>query len=395
MTPLGDPNDERTRWGIVPNYIGPSGCGKSERIGTVCGLLGLPFFPIYSATKTPEHFGGFPANTPEGFRLKCAMPQIIDLCKVGEGVLFLDEISTAGAAVQAALLSGVNERTFGDFELPPKTRIVMAMNPPDMAANGQDLEIPMANRIAHYEYRAPTVNQYIDYMNGNGGDKFDDFLGADLKVISRWEPNILLVKELVLGFLKAGGGTYKSKDDDGKEVSRSKLHDQPASDDPRASGPWPSHRTWKFAMHGMATSRCLEFDRNVEMDLCSALVGPGVTAEYTTYVSKMDLPQPEDVLAGKWKVPKRLDITRVVALSVVAHVAHMQDTEERTDGAVACWEFLGRVCEGGHADLVTPAVRELSREGLTATFNDNNPKLEAACMKVMGRPDISRIAGLM
>ena len=53
----------------------------------------------------------------------------VRLVRAGRGLLFLDELSTAPPAVQAALLRVVLERRVGALQLPPGVRIVAAANP--------------------------------------------------------------------------------------------------------------------------------------------------------------------------------------------------------------------------------------------------------------------------
>ena len=63
-----------------------------------------------------------------------------------EGILFLDQLSTAPPAVQAALLRVALERTVCDLELPAGVAVVAAANPPEQAASGWDLSRPLASR---------------------------------------------------------------------------------------------------------------------------------------------------------------------------------------------------------------------------------------------------------
>src|SRR5204862_102481 len=74
------------------------------------------------------------------------------LAEAGRGVLFLDELSTAPPAVQAALLRVVLERAVGDLTLPDQVAVVAAANPPEQAADGWDLSAPLANRFCHLDW---------------------------------------------------------------------------------------------------------------------------------------------------------------------------------------------------------------------------------------------------
>ena len=74
----------------------------------------------------------------------------VRLVRAGRGLLFLDELSTAPPAVQAALLRVVLERRVGALQLPAgAVRIVAAANPRVGAADGWELSPPLANRFVH------------------------------------------------------------------------------------------------------------------------------------------------------------------------------------------------------------------------------------------------------
>lgn len=371
LTPLGDPNSPMCGWGIVPNFIGGSGIGKSERIGTITKTVGMNCYPIFAATKTPEHIGGFPANTPEGFMLRCALPQVLNAMDDQRAVIFLDEISTAPPAVQAALLSFVNERTVGEYVLPSGVRIVMAMNPTDMAANGHDLEIPMANRVAHFDYSPPTADQWGEYIQGRYRSDVTSLAHGEEMVKQNWNSHFPVIAALAADFMKANNGQYVVKDQNGKEVKRSKLYDQPDASDPRASGPWPSHRTWKWAVHGVAATRCLGLDPGIETDLVAALVGKGLAVEWATYVRKMDLPQPEHVLTSGMKVPRRIDVARVILNSCSSWVANLTDPEYQTEMGIACWRLLDNaITDAGYADIAIKPMETLVHKGLDVTHHN-------------------------
>ena len=76
----------------------------------------------------------------------------VRLVRAGRGLLFLDELSTAPPAVQAALLRLVLERRVGALRLPPGVRIVAAANPRSSAADGWELSAPLANRFVHLQW---------------------------------------------------------------------------------------------------------------------------------------------------------------------------------------------------------------------------------------------------
>lgn len=374
LTPLADPSDPLTQWGITANFIGDSGAGKSAGVNTIAKHVGLPCFPIYSATKTPEHIGGFPANTAEGFMLRCALPQVLYAMDAQRAVIFLDEISTAPEAVQAALLSFVNERTVGEYTLPVGVRIVMAMNPPDVAANGHDLTIPMANRIAHFPFTPWTIDQFEDFKLGRYTPSVFNLQHGEALIRKNWNDHYAHVVTTTFDFLRADNGeVIVGKDESGAPIKRSKLDDQPEPSDPRASGPWPSRRVWDWAMNGVTAVRCLGFEPSLETDLVAALVGKGIASEWATFIRKQDLPQPFDVLSKGLPVPKRMDVARATMNACAAYVVHIQDEDQKAAMAVACWKMLGdAITNSGYSDLTVKPAQQLIHAGLDVSHSNEN-----------------------
>ena len=127
---------------------GAPGTGKTSTIRAMAGQLGWPCETVIASIREPSDFAGLPVVVGDGVRF--APPGWAQrLAAAGHGLLFLDELSTAPPAVQAALLRVVLERVVGDLELPEDVAVVAAANPPEQAADGWDLSAPLANRLCH------------------------------------------------------------------------------------------------------------------------------------------------------------------------------------------------------------------------------------------------------
>ena len=127
---------------------GPPGAGKTSVVRSLAGSWDLPCEVVVASIHDPTDFSGLPVV--DGGHVSLAPPAWARrLADAGRGLLFLDELTTAPPAVQAALLRVVLERTVGDLVLPDAVRIVAAANPPDQAADGWDLAAPLANRFCH------------------------------------------------------------------------------------------------------------------------------------------------------------------------------------------------------------------------------------------------------
>src|SRR6202008_2559931 len=114
---------------------GSPGTGKSSAIRSLAESAGWPLEIVIASIREPSDFSGLPVVA--GPEVVFAPPAWARrLASATQGVLLLDEISTAPPAVQAALLRVVFERVVGDLALPEGVAIIAAANPPEQAADG-------------------------------------------------------------------------------------------------------------------------------------------------------------------------------------------------------------------------------------------------------------------
>lgn len=124
---------------------GAPGTGKTSAIKAMSAALGLPCETVIASIREPSDFAGLPVMA-DGKVIFAPPRWARNLATHERGVLFLDEISTAPPAVQAALLRVVLERVVGDLALPEAITVIAAANPPEYAADGWDL-----SRSSHVE----------------------------------------------------------------------------------------------------------------------------------------------------------------------------------------------------------------------------------------------------
>lgn len=134
---------------------GEPGIGKTAALTQLAAALDLPLTTVIASVHEPSDFSGLPivGDDPAQQGVPMAPPDwAVRLVRAGRGLLFLDELSTAPPAVQAALLRLVLERRIGALQLPPEVRIVAAANPRSSAADGWELSPPLANRFVHLQW---------------------------------------------------------------------------------------------------------------------------------------------------------------------------------------------------------------------------------------------------
>ena len=143
---------------------GAPGTGKTSAIRAMARAMDLPCETVIASIREPSDFAGLPIVVGDVVRF--APPAWARrLAESGRGLLFLDELSTAPPAVQAALLRVVLERVVGDLDLPEEIAVVAAANPPEQAADGWDLSAPLANRLCHLSWLA-TPSSVADGLAG-------------------------------------------------------------------------------------------------------------------------------------------------------------------------------------------------------------------------------------
>jgi len=178
----------------VPSLLwGAPGTGKTSAIKAMADAAGLPCETVIAAIREPSDFSGLPVIVDGVVRF--APPRWAErLAEAGRGLLFLDEISTAPPAVQAALLRVVLERVVGDLELPEGIVVVAAANPPELAADGWDLSAPLANRFCHLDWTVDAMGFAQGIAGGWKAPRVPN-------LPETWEQHLPLARGLISAFI--------------------------------------------------------------------------------------------------------------------------------------------------------------------------------------------------
>ncbi|MFC4069220.1 AAA family ATPase [Actinoplanes subglobosus] len=318
---------------------GEPGIGKTATLNQLADGLGLPLTTVIASVHEPSDFAGLPVvgDDPATQGVPMAPPDwAVQLVRAGEGLLFLDELSTAPPAVQAALLRVVLERRVGALRLPPGVRIVAAANPRSSAADGWELSPPLANRFVHLQW----TYEHDVVVRGLGGT-------WPRAVLPRLDPDLLVsavarARRAVCGFL---------------EARPTLVHRLPDSE-ARRGGPWPSPRSWDMALRLVAFATAAGVSREVLSMLVRGTVGDGPGLELLAFVDRLDLPDPETLLAdpAAADLPDRGDL-RQATLDGVVEAVRKRPERSRWDAA---WAVLVRALETGAPDLVVVPASTLA-----------------------------------
>ncbi|MFF7677947.1 AAA family ATPase [Actinacidiphila glaucinigra] len=344
---------------------GEPGIGKTAALTQLAAALDLPLTTVIASVHEPSDFSGLPVvgDDPAEQGVPMAPPDwAVRLVRAGRGLLFLDELSTAPPAVQAALLRLVLERRIGALRLPSGVRIVAAANPRSSAADGWELSAPLANRFVHLQW----THDHDVVVRGLGGT-------WPRATLPRLDPGRLpgavdFARRAVCGLLAARPGL---------------VHRLPTGET-RRGGAWPSPRSWEMTLCLIAFATAAGASQEVLSLLVRGTVGDGPGLELLASIDRMDLPDPEEVLADPdgAVLPERGDLRQAVLDGVVDAVRNRPE-KARWDAA---WALLVRALETGAPDLVVVPATTL------ASLRREDWDVPAAIERLAGAVSLSRRA---
>lgn len=333
-------------WGIPTLLWGAPGEGKSSFVE---GLAreGFPVVTLIASIHDPTDFSGMPAH--ENGRMRFVPPEwSFAFDEAEQGILFLDELTTAPPSVQAALLRVVLERKVGFRDLPLGVRVVAAANPPDLISGGWELSPPLRNRFLHVRWEW-SGREYLTALR-------EGFSRHDLPAIDPAVHGECLAywKLIVEAFLQRSPDLLRSS----------------ASDEDHA---FASPRTWEFAIHLMATCDLLgkapkpgKEGTIVFANLLEGCVGRGAAVAFLGFIKNLRLPDPERLLEGQTTVDVQQlrDDELYVLFSTLGASLLQRASEQRTNflGAMEVFfELALRVCESGRVDTIFIPMRHIAR----------------------------------
>ena len=328
--------------GIPVLLWGKPGVGKSSFLEGLTQEK-FPVLTLIASIHDPTDFSGLPVQH-EG-KVKYAIPEWVEnFGEDGNGLLFLDELTTAPPAVQAALLRVVLERKVGFHELPDQVRIVAAANPPDMMSGGWELTPPLRNRFVHLQWDLP-ANVYIDALE-------QGFPRVELPVIdAKAHANLLPHwKRLVAAFLKR---------------SPNLLYTSPEND-PYA---FASPRTWDFTAALLTSCDLLGIAPKEGqkaglacLELVKGALGEGVAIPFLQFLNSLRLPDPVEVLDQKVKPNMhRLNDSEIYVLfgSLNRELKSRMQRDDIHASALTYFDLVQQVIHVNRRDLIFVPLKEM------------------------------------
>lgn len=294
---------------------GSPGTGKTAIIGAIAKRRGAILETLIGSTLDPTDVGGHLVPTASG-EVRVSPPpwarRIRQALDQGRPAwLFLDELSCAPSAVQAAMLRIVHERYVGELDI-RGCYVIAAANPSESAADGGWLSRPMAGRMTHIDFKVDSAAWAAGELAGWGKARSYGHARA---------------AALVSAYISA--------------------HPQALLDEaPKGDRGAASPRTWSALaalMGSLLDSGRADTPQTAAIrvgHLGGGTVGDGSFSAFAAYAGTLELPDPEDVLAGRAALPTRGDrIAATLAAVVAAATREHQDQDARIQAA---WSVLGK-----------------------------------------------------
>lgn len=313
---------------------------------------------VIGAIREPTDIAGWPYRTDEGVKLDAPFyaKQAIQAHASGKYpivVIHFDELRRVTPAVQNAILRVFLERVVGDVELPTEIRLIASSN--SAADGGWPLESALANRAGH-------VHVEVDHdvvQHGFVTNSFRPLAPMSAAAMQR------------LGAERALIAAFVHK--------RSELLLDYPKDEERRDGPWGSPRSWDIAAHVLANTN--PTDKGLRLQAIATAVGLDTASEFCNWVEAQDLPNPEDVLAGRVTDivdQRRPDRTYALVSSALGLAFNeLATTEKRAQTAWdQGWALVVKTKQDGAADIAGAFVPDFYRKGEASTYRLRDPDKE-------------------
>lgn len=253
---------------------GPPGIGKSEVVEGITRDMNGYMIDLRLGQMDPTDIRGIPFYNKELGKMDWAPPIELpdeELASQYDVItLFLDEMNSAGPAVQAAAYQLILNRRIGKYVLPDNVVIIAAGNRESDKGVTYRMPTPLANRFVHIEMRAD-FSAWQDWAVKNN------------------------VHQDVVGYLS---------------FAKQDLYDFDAKSSSRS---FATPRSWVFV------SDLIDDDEDdaTLTDLIAGTVGEGLAVKFMAHRKIAGkLPNPEDVLSGKIKDLEVKEVSAMYSLVI-------------------------------------------------------------------------------
>lgn len=323
---------------------GDPGIGKSAQVAKLPSILDSVSDVIATSVANRENvdFNGVINVREDGFSTYSAFTWVEKL--TGDAVegkaplWFIDEVTTGDESVQKALLRPVQERMVGDTPISDDVAIVLAGNDPSVAADGNYLAPPLANRCAHFELKLDASG----WLNGLLTGFAESTPPVDVTVFAA-DPasNYTQAAYIVSSFI---------------EANQQMLNPGVPTEAKKSSKAWASGRSWHNLARVLAHLDLVEDNVEYVRSLAAAFIGDAARdfASYFLACLNYDLPK---VLSREQSVKWRSES------SVVLNALVRAITRLGCSGDPDLWEaaedLMTNAYDNGRRDLAAAGLVQL------------------------------------
>lgn len=356
------PNDiENTiTWGPTTLILGDPGIGKTMTIRKVAKDFGLPLITLQASLLRDDQLTAIPIPDGKGgYRYVPFLPQIAQLAEKGAGVLFVDDLSLATENVMKPLMTLFHERRINEIELGPRIRLVAAANRAEDVGSESSLFSAFSSRVTQISVDTPSQKTYIDYskkliknivQNSKPKKKkmeYEEKEGAlfysqEDYIIQNWLDVYPDVCNSIHAYMKA---------------TKMPAHDKPGENDNK-SKPWVSSRSLDAVKRWITTARILNIQPSIVGCFVIGCIGEKHGIGFWEALNKKDLPEPFEVVSGKWQPDlTRADITLIVLQGVEQYISEELEETDRENRVSSTLDMITNYITLGLGEMVVPLFK--------------------------------------
>jgi SpoVK/Ycf46/Vps4 family AAA+-type ATPase len=342
--------------------VGVPGVGKTYTVNRIAQENKWRVITLLASLRDPTDFMGLPMR--EGNN---TIYTVVHWAREAASsktpvVLFFDEIDKAPPVVQGACLRIAEEHVVGDdFFLGEETRVVFAANPPEFG--GFDLVDPLVNRVARIPWEPSPAEMAQAIMSST----------------------IEIARKRNFSMERANranryGGIISTF------VTRPGTSLDPPKDRAARQDVWASPRS--LTKCAVALSRISDDDKELRNNTIIHRIGVAAGNELIAFIDNLDLPDPEDVLAGRSKIEVDNRSDRVHAsLTALVSAVEYNCTIDRWK---RCMTVLNEIAENS-PDMALPAFRR----GIEIAKDPKNNLDQNSWMSVLENSNLGNLSNVL
>ncbi len=292
---------------VQPLFLwGPPGVGKSAVPREICVTRNLTLIDIRMSLLDPTDLRGIPAvvdvkcdvchgNGGEqhdcpacggtGIRTVAKWLEPSFLPKDGQGIIFLDELTSAPPLNQASAYQLTLDRRIGEWVVPDNFYIMAAGNNLADRAVVYPMSTALRNRFTHIEFQY-NLDDWLEWARNQG-------INTYIQAFLTWRGS-----ELLFNF-------------------------KPDSTDKAFATP----RSWEFASRVMK-----HFDPAIQREMLDGTIGAGAAAEFLGFLKLQEqIPSIQKIFGGENIVPKDIGLKYALVSALVSHAETAKNFDRLLD----------------------------------------------------------------